>query len=116
MPSSACILLMLMLFSHCGAGSEMKKVENLWQRVVSSQTTEEESRAAQELSSYTTQSHISFKTLVTDTQGREISYTETSPDLQIVSVRIQFFMRNSTFEGAPWKPKNLDNLYRLYQE
>lgn len=94
----------------------MKKIEPLWNQVIKSQSAHEEKDAIGELKSYISSGRISFKATVLDARGKEIAYDDLTPDFQITSVRIQFFAEGGTFEGGLWKPKDMENLYRLYRE
>ncbi|WNG13363.1 hypothetical protein [Cystobacter fuscus] len=94
----------------------MKKIEPLWQQVITSPTASEEESAVSKLKKHITHGRISFKTDVVDGSGNRIAYADLAPDTKIQEVHIQFFADGAIFEGAPWKPRDLDNLYRLYQE
>ncbi len=51
-----------------------------------------------------------------DESGTWNAYANFAPGTMIQEAHIQFFLDGAVFEGAPWKPRDLDNLYRLYRE
>jgi hypothetical protein len=94
----------------------MKKLDPLWQEVIDSPTAAEESRAVGRLRAQLAAGGIQFETTLVNPQGKEIAYDELSSDFQIETARIRFFKDGDAFEGRPWKPKDVDNVFRLYQE
>ncbi len=94
----------------------MSKLEPLWQQVVNSPTASEEEHAVDSLKTHVSHGRIAFKTDIVDDQGKHIAYADLAPDTRIVEVHIQFFGNGTSFQGSPWKPRDLNNLYRMYRE
>ena len=94
----------------------MKNLDPLWQEVIASATAEEERRAVDRLRAHLASSGIQVETTLVNPRGEEIAYDALSSDFQIETARIRCSRDGETFEGRPWKPRDVGNVFRLCQK
>ncbi len=112
------LLISVLLFISCNSNQkDMKKIDNIWDKLTQSKSESDEEKYIAELHEYVRDEKMSFEIFFKDSKGENKDLQQKKESDTIKSVSIRFYKNDKDYiTKENWKPLNTENSYYLYNE